>query len=44
MKLQKYHILLFISLGLLLLGLVRTEFQTVYAHARLLCLSCMGLQ
>lgn len=44
MKLKKYHVLLLIFLGLLLLGLARAEFRTVYSHARLLCLSCMGLQ
>lgn len=43
-RLKKYHILLLIFLGLLLLGLARMEFQTVYSYARLLCLSCMGLE
>jgi hypothetical protein len=44
MRPQKYHLLLLFFLGLLLLGLARTEFLTVYSHARLLCFSCMGLQ
>lgn len=44
MRIQRYHILLLIFLGLLLLGIIRTEFLTVYSHASLLCLSCMGLQ
>ena len=43
MKLKKYHIFLIIFIGLLIFGLFRKEFITVYKNAATLCLSCMGL-
>jgi len=44
MKLKKYHIIMLIFICLLIFGLFRKEFETVFSNAITLCLSCMGLE
>lgn len=44
MKLKKYHIIILIFICLLIFGLFRKEFETVFSNAITLCLSCMGLE